>query len=570
MRKGRGIRGVRGKGIVDTVKKVFTGETATKLYNMLPSNSKLARPGFPGELHAILQNPNGSFSKANWMGPSTQVKKRVLRDDPGIVPSDTISKMHDLQYSTARTKKDIRDADNRMLKSLGRVEREGLDSKFNTKLGKAVIGAKVKLEDMGVSNSFGDIKEISEEDRKLYEDEIEKLKNMGYGLKKFRSKALKSSKKNKNKETHVKSVGKEYKGKDSNLKAVIKLDDKGSGIMDVVSNVVETVVPNVYKDMKRKYPEFKPTQQLVFDTKKLFMDKLKDVSDPTKIKSLISKLVMPQVLQLINDAMNKKIGSGLSMEDIEYFGSEFADGFVIGWNATKDLLKNVPKVGDIASKLPSLPGPSNMDELKKRSAERTKKYKEFKKAEANREQADKDTLAQKGQVATEAEKKVFDEFRKRTFGQGKKSKKGKSKKGGEYSVEDLKKISMELVDKLKDTKVKPETLMSKIKKYLPTLGKTALVTVGAIVGKKLFDIGNRKIGEFLFNQIAQECKNMYQETVRNIEKKKYNGKGIYTPGKGIYTPGKGVFTSGGEKYSEKEVLKGYKKLRNKILDKNLE
>jgi hypothetical protein len=54
-----------GNGLVDAL---YSGPLATRIKNALPSMNKDARPGFAGEKHALLKNPNGTFSFGNWMG----------------------------------------------------------------------------------------------------------------------------------------------------------------------------------------------------------------------------------------------------------------------------------------------------------------------------------------------------------------------------------------------------------------------------------------------------------------------------------------------------------------------
>ena len=59
---------------------------------------------------------------------------------------DRIAMKHDVDYLTARTEQDIRRADQRMLRNLGRSR----DSKFNVIPAKMGIASKVKLEDAGL------------------------------------------------------------------------------------------------------------------------------------------------------------------------------------------------------------------------------------------------------------------------------------------------------------------------------------------------------------------------------------------------------------------------------------
>lgn len=56
-------------------------------------------PGFLGERHAIeLQGPYKG-STYSFLGPYTQVQKRVQRGDMGISPADNCARTHDLEYA---------------------------------------------------------------------------------------------------------------------------------------------------------------------------------------------------------------------------------------------------------------------------------------------------------------------------------------------------------------------------------------------------------------------------------------------------------------------------------------
>ena len=73
----------------------------------------------------ILQLKNGKNGVANYMGPGTEVVKRLKRGDPGRTPADMVAKRHDIDYTLASGSRDeasqlkqIRTADNRMINSL--------------------------------------------------------------------------------------------------------------------------------------------------------------------------------------------------------------------------------------------------------------------------------------------------------------------------------------------------------------------------------------------------------------------------------------------------------------------
>ena len=55
----------------------YGSELATSIKNLLPDSDETARPAFAGERHAILQLPNGKYGIGNYIGPGTQVIKRL-------------------------------------------------------------------------------------------------------------------------------------------------------------------------------------------------------------------------------------------------------------------------------------------------------------------------------------------------------------------------------------------------------------------------------------------------------------------------------------------------------------
>lgn len=97
-----------------------------------------------GEKHAPLRMPDGSFEVGNYIGPGTQAVKRIHRGDRGKTPVDDLAMRHDAFYSLARTKDEIRKADEDFLKIL----RKGVvkDKKGNLKTGEMGIIFKYLME----------------------------------------------------------------------------------------------------------------------------------------------------------------------------------------------------------------------------------------------------------------------------------------------------------------------------------------------------------------------------------------------------------------------------------------
>ena len=158
----------------------YGSELGTQLRNMIPDSDENARPGFPGEQHAILKLPNGKNGVANYMGPGTEVVKRVKRKDPGRTPADYIAKAHDLRYSLAKNTDDIRDADVKMVQALNRTK----DAPRNIMLGKRLIQAKMAAEDAGLlsRDKFADgFKQPPPADAAVLKRALSGMEMEGYG-----------------------------------------------------------------------------------------------------------------------------------------------------------------------------------------------------------------------------------------------------------------------------------------------------------------------------------------------------------------------------------------------------
>lgn len=194
-----------GSGFLDTLKEslkslpeyaskavdAYSGNVGTALRNMIPASDENARPSFSGEKHAILQLSNGKNGVANYMGPGTQVLKRLKRGDPGRTESDKVAKRHDIDYVLAQGAKTqteqlskIREADNRMIKSLQKIRANKSDAPRNIQMGLRLIQAKTVGEDLGLLNKSkfaGDLQNMSKDDKILLEAERNKSQQNGYG-----------------------------------------------------------------------------------------------------------------------------------------------------------------------------------------------------------------------------------------------------------------------------------------------------------------------------------------------------------------------------------------------------
>jgi len=185
---GKKIKGAIDKGmkIAEVAKRVLMDNNLRKFVHKFlgPDNDY---PSFKDELHAILRLPNKKFKLASYMGPFTQVRKRLKHQNKdgsmGIKPltqSDTVAMLHDIQYSLARNINDIRKADKTMLKYLKKIKSKNLDTKMNIAQGMKLIEAKVTAEDMdllardGFIDFYDTIPENDIQMLKMWEDKIKK------------------------------------------------------------------------------------------------------------------------------------------------------------------------------------------------------------------------------------------------------------------------------------------------------------------------------------------------------------------------------------------------------------
>ncbi len=169
-------------------------QNGTGLYssflNAIPSGDKTARKAYPGEKHVPLRLGTFRVGIANYVGPGTQVLKRLRRGDPPRSAVDKTAQRHDIDYGLAqgsKTKseqiKKIREADIRMVKKLDNIKKNKKDYNINVTMGKAIAG-KMIAEDVGImkKGSFGgDLINIPNSDKDTLEKARDKLEQEGYG-----------------------------------------------------------------------------------------------------------------------------------------------------------------------------------------------------------------------------------------------------------------------------------------------------------------------------------------------------------------------------------------------------
>lgn len=149
------------KAVGKKVADVYSGEFGTKATDFISSklsDNPYQKPGFVGEKHIFMPTPYG-LTKANFAGPGTHIQQRLNRGDQGINQIDKIAKAHDIAYYHAKSKDDIRRADNAMIKAVKKVDDS---SNLVKNIVIAALKAKKLGEDVGVFDvqSFTKLKSL--------------------------------------------------------------------------------------------------------------------------------------------------------------------------------------------------------------------------------------------------------------------------------------------------------------------------------------------------------------------------------------------------------------------------
>lgn len=208
------------------------GPLATKAKNKLSKQfgkNPRARPGFPGEKHVLLPTKFGP-TLANFAGPGTQFAKRIARGDRGVDGDDGVDAQalkHDRRYVKAKTRRDIRKADQQMIVD---VRRSTAGAATKAIIIKALKG-KILGEKLGIfgPNTF----------TKVLEDDAAR----GDGLPHSRllKKALKQTKK---------KPGAQKRKQHSSRPPAAKKPRQGAGpAVDTVKTVAKIVGPIVLKQV---------------------------------------------------------------------------------------------------------------------------------------------------------------------------------------------------------------------------------------------------------------------------------------------------------------------------------
>ena len=159
--------------------KIFGGSILGDVY------SSVSGQRFKDERHVPLITDKG-VKLAEFAGPGTHIKYRIENNIKPLGAVDKTAKAHDIRYSLSKNVDDVRFADNKMISKLEEIDRKGLDYKINVKAVKTAMKAKRLFEDVGVwdKGSFSDMKgaELSDSDKRLFESELNKLVQEGFGI----------------------------------------------------------------------------------------------------------------------------------------------------------------------------------------------------------------------------------------------------------------------------------------------------------------------------------------------------------------------------------------------------
>lgn len=171
----------RGQGFIDSIKSALSGETATGIKNFLQSN-----PQYAGENHGPQRvGGDGRLVLGSYIGPGTQLYKRISKGSQPVSATDKTAQAHDLRYAlSGPNPQKIHDADLKMVAKLRQLKRDKKDSNFNVNVGLIPMQAKLAGESAGILDElqFAPKHNITDQHIKdLYEKKLKRLEQEGYG-----------------------------------------------------------------------------------------------------------------------------------------------------------------------------------------------------------------------------------------------------------------------------------------------------------------------------------------------------------------------------------------------------
>jgi len=143
---------------------------------------------FDNEKHSPLYTKDG-IKIANYMGPGTDLVKRLndFNNNRPLTYADKTSMAHDIRYSIATKKSDIRQADNKMIETIDKGIKNKSDYRINLELAKKGIQSKKLVEDVtgnvgGLFGGIGKNKGYSKNDLNLMKGHLIVLEQQGFGI----------------------------------------------------------------------------------------------------------------------------------------------------------------------------------------------------------------------------------------------------------------------------------------------------------------------------------------------------------------------------------------------------
>jgi hypothetical protein len=138
------------------VGKTFTKWGAQMYSKLMGRGDKVTDNRMLGEMHGLLELPNGKYAFANYMGPGTQVLTRLKRGDKGMTPVDKLAKIHDIDYALATTPAQVREADAQFIAGLEKARNQG-EKTHNIRQGQLMV-PKAAYERLTGKTLFNDLK----------------------------------------------------------------------------------------------------------------------------------------------------------------------------------------------------------------------------------------------------------------------------------------------------------------------------------------------------------------------------------------------------------------------------
>ena len=161
------------------------GNIINKIIDKGLNKPSKSNPKYAGEQHGIIKLENGTYSRANYMGPNTNLYRRLKDDIKPLSEVDKISKAHDLRYALAYDENSLRNADKKFIDKLNEVKKNKQDKYINIKQAE-LIKAKRFAEDINLlkKDAYGsNFVQPTGKERDQYMTSLQAIQQEGYGKK---------------------------------------------------------------------------------------------------------------------------------------------------------------------------------------------------------------------------------------------------------------------------------------------------------------------------------------------------------------------------------------------------